>query len=151
LRTVVVAVVVVSFVVVVVAFIEDDEVVSVAGVGATPVEVVVAVLGLALMEPVALVDVSVPVVALGLVDSVLVAGLRLMLVPASVVPVVVEVEVLPVAPGLAEPVPPCDVPVAEVPLEPVPPLCARATPPATPMMQRAAVAKVDLTFMCVSC
>jgi hypothetical protein len=148
LRTVVVAVVVVSFVVVVVAFIEDDEVVSVAGVGATPVEVVVAVLGLALMEPVALVDVSVPVVALGLVDSVLVAGLRLMLVPASVVPVVVEVEVLPVAPGLAEP---CDVPVAEVPLEPVPPLCARATPPATPMMQRAAVAKVDLTFMCVSC
>jgi len=57
-----------------VAFIEDDEVVSVAGVGATPVEVVVAVLGLALMEPVALVDVSVPVVALGLVDSVLVEG-----------------------------------------------------------------------------
>jgi hypothetical protein len=108
-----------------------------------PVDAVVAVLGLALIEPVAFVEVPVPVVALGLDDRVLfglVAG-------------VVDVPV--VAPGLAAPVPPSEVPVAKVPLEPVPlllpvppaPPWARAAPPAAPMMQRAAAIRVDLAFM----
>jgi hypothetical protein len=138
-----------------------------------PVDVVVAVPGLALIEPVAFVLVPVPVVALGLVDIVPLFGL--VDVPASVRPVAVEVDALPVLPGFVEPMPPCDVPVAEVPLEPVPPcdvpvaevplepvplepvplppvpLCARATPPAMPRTHRAAVAKVDLAFMSVSC
>ena len=131
-----------------------------------PVDVVVAVLGLALIEPVAFVDVPVPVVALGLVDIEPLVDVPDVVdedMPESVRPVLVEVEVLPVAPGLAEPVPPIEVPVADVPLEPVPllpplpvpapappPAWARATLPARPMMHRAAVAKVDLAFMCVS-
>jgi hypothetical protein len=84
------------------------------------------------------------------VELLLYVELPLFIEPEPVDGVVV---VLLVAPGFVEPVPPIDVPVAEVPLEPVLPLLplwASATLPAMPRMHRAAAARVDFVLMWVS-